>query len=134
MNIDVKEYGPQHASEKHESDIYDVRYSSEGFDILIDTVDKNNRRNDLRVHFEYTDGFRYLDEGDLMRYWESGKFNSLYHIYEVLSGGWSNGEALEPGVLSIRSGSYTKEWFISSTNGCIAVLSDSEPTWEYVSV
>ena len=84
----------------------------------------------LKVFFEYVDGIRYLDEGDLLRYWESEKFRSPYHVYEVQSGGWSNGELLEPRVLSIQSSNGTREWFIATTNGCVSVLCNSDPTLE----
>ncbi len=131
MNIEAKEFGPTISSERYESDIVDIHFYSEGLDISICTIDHSGGQVDLIVHFEYCDGLRYLDEGDLIRYWESDTFRPPCHIFKITSGGWSNGEVLEPGVLSIRSGDYTKEWFILTANGCMSVLCDKEPTWEF---
>lgn len=40
------------------------------------------------INFKSYDGFRYLDEGDLMRYWESDVFSPPCHVFEIESGGW----------------------------------------------
>ncbi len=59
-------------------------------------------------------------------------FRPPYHIFHVTAGGWTNGEVLESGVLSIRNGDYTTEWFILTSNGCVSVLCNKEPTWKYI--
>ncbi|MFL1455837.1 hypothetical protein ACJO5Y_15490 [Marinobacter sp. GN3S48] len=87
---------------------------------------------DLKVHFQWARGYRYLDEGDLQYYWERQEFTVPQHVFKIHSGGWSNGEALQPGILSVSTALEITEWFIATTNGCISVLSGAEPTTEYV--
>ena len=126
MKAEPIDYGLKH-SQKSESDIISITDSKNGLYLILSTTDELGGDMELEIYFEYTEGFRYLDEGDLIRYWESGIFRSPHHLYEISSGGWSNGEALEPGVLSIRSSVGIKEWFVVTTNGCINVLSNASP-------
>ena len=130
--MEVRPLGPKHSTERHESDIFVVTDSSEGLTVLIDTVDSFGSRRELKVYFEYARGYRYLDEGDLLMYWKSDKFITPYHVYELLSGGWSNGERTDPGLLHVSQAVGVKEWFIATTNGCLNVLTDSVPTAEFV--
>ena len=130
--MEVEGVGPKHTQDRHESDIYSVSDSGEGLTILVDTIDGLGERRDLKVWFKYARGFRYLDEGDLIYYWESGSFNTPHHVYKIKSGGWSNGEALEPGVLSVSVAIEEQEWFVATTNGCINVLSNAEPVIEFI--
>ena len=120
------DYGLKH-SQKSESDIVNINDSKEGLFLAISTTCELGNDLVLEVSFEYTNGFRYLDEGDLIYYWQSGIFDSAHHIYQITSGGWSNGEALEKGVLSIGSATNSKEWFVVTSNGCINVLSNTVP-------
>jgi len=130
--MQVEGIGVTHTTEFHESDIYSVSDSKEGLTILIETKDENGVRKDMKVYFEYANGFRYLDEGDLMYYWESKAFKTPHHVFKIISGGWSNGETLEPGVLSVSKASEITEWFVLTTNSCINVLTESQPTTEYI--
>lgn len=132
MNIVAKGFGPTISEKRHESDIFDMHFSCEGLYISVCTLNEKDESADLIIHFSYCDGLRYLDEGDLMRYWGGEYFKGPYHIYRMESGGWSNGEKLESGILSIRSENYCKEWFIITANGCVSVLCDEDPTckWE----
>lgn len=120
-------FGFKHTSAKHESDIFEVRDSKDGLLILIDTVDENDNRVDLKVRFDYSNGYRFLDEGDLLRYWDAGVFVTPHHVFEILSGGWTNGELLDEGMLSISVATEVREWFIETQYGCITVLSNAEP-------
>ncbi|WP_146168190.1 hypothetical protein [Pseudomonas mangrovi] len=130
--MEVEAIGPKHTNERHESDIYSVSDSKEGLTILIDTKDESGNRRDLRVYFEYARGFRYLDEGDLIHYWESKAFSTPHHVFKILSGGWSNGEAVEPGILSVSKAVEITEWFVATTNNCINVLTESQPLIEFI--
>ena len=130
--MEVKVFGPKHSTERHESDIYSISDSKDGLTILIDTIDENGERRDLEVHFDYARGYRYLDEGDLIYYWESKKFQTPYHLYQILSGGWSNGEAVQSGVLSVSIAIEMQEWFVATTIGCINVISSSVPTAKFI--
>lgn len=128
----VESYGPKTIEGNNQSDIYSITYNNEGLTILIGTTDESRIRKELRINFEYADGFRFLDEGDLMKYWSSDAFLPPYNIFEILSGGWSNGEKLEPGMLSVSSSVGTREWFIVTSNDCITVLCNTEPTCEFI--
>lgn len=66
VDMEVKGFGPRHSEERHESDIFSITESKEGLTVLIDTVNERGERADLKVHFEWVRGFRYLDEGDLL--------------------------------------------------------------------
>lgn len=130
--MEVENYGPKTIEGNYQSDIYSITYNNEGLTILIGTTDENRIRKELRINFEYADGLRFLDEGDLMKYWESKAFRPPYNIFEILSGGWSNGEKLEPGILGVSSSVGTREWFIVTSNDCITVLCNTEPTCESI--
>jgi len=117
--MEVQGFGPKHSIKRHESDIYSVVDSNAGLTILIDPVAENGQRMDLKVHFEWVRGYRYLDEGDLTYYWDTKKFTVPQHVFKILSGGWSNGESLQPRLLNVSTALKIGEWFIATTNGCI---------------
>lgn len=114
-------------SQSVESDIISISDSKNGFVTVISTEDLSGQELEIEVSFPIARAFRYLDEGDLIRYWESGHFSSGHHLYEILSGGWSNGETLDPGMLSVSNSFGYREWFICTTNGCVTVLSNDQP-------
>ncbi|TGN37918.1 hypothetical protein [Marinobacter confluentis] len=130
--MEVVGVGPKHSEMRHESDISGVVQSADGLTIFINTVTESGQRIDLKVHFQWVRGYRYLDEGDLQYYWKTQEFTVPQHVFRILSGGWSNGEALQPDTLSVSTALEIKEWFIATTNGCMNVLSGSDPTVEYV--
>ena len=130
--MEVLELGPKHTTESHESDISSITDTKDGLTIIIDTIDEHGRQKNLKVHFSYVRGFRYLDEGDLIYYWESEKFRSPFHVYEIISGGWCNGEVIQPGILSVSEAIKLREWFVTTTNGCVNVISNSPPTVQFV--
>jgi hypothetical protein len=70
-------------------------------------------------------GFRYLDEGDLTRFWESGVFRSGHHLYRITSGGWLDQEFQVPGMFSAPAG--LQEWFIATGNHSVSVAAGAEP-------
>ncbi|WP_102038512.1 hypothetical protein [Shewanella sp. GutCb] len=43
---------------------------------------------------------------------------STFHVYKILSGGWSNGEVRQQGVLDASAGVYS-EFLVATNNGCI---------------
>ena len=77
--------------------------------------------------FPYVRGFRCLDEGDLIRYWESGVFQSRHHLYEITEGGWMAQELQTAGMMSVSDGMGYREWFVMTEDDCINVVSDSPP-------
>lgn len=125
MNLEVKSYGEEYFLEE-ESNIEEIFYTYSGLRIVIETKKGKFVPVLLEVFFRYVNGFRCLDEGDLISYWEGDAFRSSHHVYEVFSGGWSNGEPRQSGILSVSS-IEPREWFIKTTNKCLTVLSGDEP-------
>lgn len=126
MQFEVRPYGKEYRFDQV-SDITDVIYTSSGLRITVIAATSMFTNVYLDIHFSSVSGFRLLDEGNLIAYWESGAFNSNHHVYEVLSGGWSNGEPLPDGILSVRELVDYREWLIATTNQCITILSADEP-------
>ncbi len=125
MKFEVEPFGNEYRLDQ-ESDIIEVNYGITGLRLTVIAATTMFTDIYLDIHFDYVGGFRFLDEGDLIAYWQSEAFNSNYHIYKILSGGWANGEPLPEGILSAKSTFKSIEWFIATTNGCLNVLG-SEP-------
>ena len=126
MKLEVKGFGKQY-SFKQESDIIEVFHTESGLRVVVIASIDDFNQTYLEFLFRYSRGYRFLDEGDFIAYWESKMFDSNQHLYEILSGGWSNGEILESGIMSVSSSLGFREWFIVTTNGCMTVLSNDEP-------
>ena len=127
MKLEAQPLGNQYRLDAKESDIVEVLNSLGGMRIVVSTwIDEINQRL-LEISFRRVRGYRYLDEGDLLSYWENEKLRTPHHVYEITSGGWVNGEALEPGILDVSKAFEIREWFIATTNGCMNVLSADPP-------
>jgi len=106
------------------SDIASLDFSSQGLsvriarEVSIDRVVKG-----VDVSFVDASAFRYLDELDLARYWNSEGFVRGYPILEVLAGGWCD----EEGTLQQYKNS-RREWLIVTGNGCVSVFASTNPT------
>ena len=128
MNIEAQPLGNEYRFEGKESDIIEVFDSVSGLRIIVQTWIDSINQVLLQIYFRRVQAYRYLDEADLIAYWEREEFKSPHHVYEITSGGWLTGEILEPGILSIaKSVLQPREWFICTTNGCMNVLADSSP-------
>ena len=126
MQFKVKPYGKEYRFDQ-ESDITEVFYTYSGLRIVVVAATSMFSNILLEIYFSNTRGFRFLDEGDLIAYWETKAFNTNHHVYEILSGGWSNGEKLQEDILDVSIGFEVNEWFIATTNCCMNVLSGTEP-------
>lgn len=126
MELNVAPIGDEYFSGS-ESDVAEILYTHSGLRIVIDTNKSRFAPVYLEIFFRDDTGFRCLDEGDLIGYWESDKFRSGHHVYEILSGGWISGEALSSGILSIGSSIKQREWLVCTSNRCITVLSGGQP-------
>jgi hypothetical protein len=124
MQFVVKPSGKEYRFDQ-ESDIIDVIYTNSGLRITVMAATTMFTNVYLDIHFSFVAGFRLLDERDLLGYWESRAFNSNHHVYEILSGGWTNGEALQAGLFT--NAIESREWFIKTTNKCMNILSSEEP-------
>lgn len=113
--------------------IAEVTLGRSGLRVLVELVSSNSDAiHGIEIHFEVPRGFRYLDEGDLIAYWQSGEFTPSYRqghcLFEMLSGGWLEQECQHPGMLTTTESLGTfREWFICTGNGCMNVLSVNPP-------
>lgn len=80
------------------------------------------------VSFDSVRGFRVLDEGDLLEFWdpESRAEGWLWHVKE---GGWLDLEKLRDGFISGVNGGY-KEFLVLRQNECVSVITNGDPTVE----
>ena len=127
MNIEAQPLGNEYRFDRKESDIVEVFDSLSGLRIIVSTWIDSINESLLEVYFRRVRGYRYLDEGDLIAYWQSEKFRTPHHVYEITSGGWITGETQEPGILEISKSFELREWFICTTNGCMNVVAAEPP-------
>ncbi len=127
MNLEAKPLGNEYRFDGKESDIVEVLDTQSGLRIIVSTWVDSINETLLEVYFRRVHAYRYLDEGDLIAYWETEKFRSPHHVYEIAKGGWLTGEVVEPGILEIARSFEFREWFICTTNGCMNVLAASPP-------
>lgn len=127
MEVEAKPLGIEYRFDGKESDIIEVLDSISGLRIIVSTwVDSINEAL-FQIYFRRVSAYRYLDEGDLIAWWKTEKFQSPHHVYEITDGGWLNGERVEDGILDISKSFEIREWFICTTNGCMNVLSGTPP-------
>lgn len=78
------------------------------------------------VCFEDVEGFRVLDERDMLEFWPECSSPNGW-LYEIESGGWLSQEANRPGSLLECFDSLLHEYLISGVNACVSVLTYSKP-------
>ncbi|UOQ74501.1 hypothetical protein [Hymenobacter cellulosilyticus] len=79
---------------------------------------------DYDIIFEQPRGFKCLDEGDMVTYWESRLLVDNW-LFEILGGGWLDREDAQGGFSSKALG--FREFLITGVDDCISVLSNEEP-------
>ena len=78
------------------------------------------------VTFDSSIGYRVLDEGNLLEFWD--KFNlSNGWLYQIVSGGWFELESNRNGFVS-QHHSGIQEYLIIGVNECVSVLAGEPPT------
>jgi hypothetical protein len=108
-------------------DVYELTYTRTGLRAVITGFEVGtNKPSFFEVFFPEVRGFRCLDEGDLIRYWESNQFRTGHCIYKVVEDGWLQNEV--SGVLSVSSsvGAYY-EFVIPTNDYCLCILASQEP-------
>jgi len=85
----------------------------------------------IEVIFDHIVGFRVLDEGNLVEFWDSFTSNDGW-LFQIKSGGWLEQELNRSGFFS-SSNDELKEYFIIGTDGCVNISSHSKPTVIYPS-
>lgn len=86
-----------------------------------------NRKQVARVVFESVEGFRVLDEGDLLEFWPMCSSRSGHWIWEIQEGGWIALESTRPGFVGKKYKQAT-EYLITGQNECVSVISFDRPT------
>lgn len=105
------------------SDIESVSFDGAGLVIKVAReIDDSDQVKGMEIVFAKKSSFRYLDEGDLARYWVSDGFQRGSLVLEVLEGGWSYEENQLQGYDSQR-----REWLIVTGNGCVSVFCSVAP-------
>lgn len=127
MHISATPFGNPYA--RNRSNIAEVSLGRSGLRVLVESrPNATGESLGLEIHFEVARGFRYLDEGDLLAYWQSEAFAQDHCLFEILSGGWLDQELQHAGMLTTTEAVGTfREWFICTSNGCMNVLSADEP-------
>jgi len=124
----VESFGPPILNLKR-SDLCDIALGFSGLRIAVGLgEDEFGNNRFVEIVFKAPRGFRYLDEGDLLPYWDSKAFDtSRYLVFEIKSGGWIAQEE-QHGMLNVTSavGTY-REWFVASSNACLNVISVDGP-------
>ncbi len=121
-------------STRGESDICELSLDLTGLRVVVATSPHESlERLFVEYHFSQYRGFRFLDEGDLARYWESDTFRRGFHLFKIFSGGWLDQERILPGMLSTTAALGTcPEYFVCTTNGCLNVLSSAPLIREFI--
>lgn len=105
------------------SDIQSVRFSGGELTVAIaKKLQPSGKVAGAIVRFPAVQGFRFLDESDLARYWKSGAFTRGFYVLCVEDGGWAAEENDLEGYSSRR-----KEWLIVTGNGCLSVFAQEQP-------
>jgi hypothetical protein len=80
----------------------------------------------IYIIFKDIVGFRVLDEGNLLEFWDNEVRTSGW-IWKVESGGWFELEKLRSGFLAQYHGNSHNEFLISGINDCISIIAESDP-------
>lgn len=120
-NLKTKTYEPVLTYEGY-PDIFRVDFKRGELCISLDFEDG---REPIDVCFASCRGYRVLDEGDLLEFWDP-QARSEGWIWQVLSGGWMDLEATRKGFIS-GTGGYD-EYLIMGMNECVSVISNNPPT------
>lgn len=129
MEMIIDKIGKEYFSKNRESDIVDFQWTVFGLKITISTWKSSEKQIGIEYEFAGFNGFRYLDEGDFLGYWNLPDFKSGFHLFRIIKGGWKSGEVTENGILDVsRAVDELNEFFIATTNGCLTVLAYEKPT------
>jgi len=111
-----------------EENISNIELASVNFDQWVLTVglrayaSNNSVLGMVHVIFKDVRGFRYLDEGDMLRYpFPDIKIRNYFH--HIASNGWSDQESDFGNVVT----SGHQEYLVATSNECLSVLSYSQP-------
>ena len=105
-------------------DIELIQYKSGNLLIEIET-----NIQPIQVNVTSPVGYRVLDEGDLLEFWETCTLNHGW-LYKILEGGWRDLESTREGFLSGLQAE-AAEWFLVTQNTCVSIISYEIPVVKY---
>ena len=88
-------------------------------------MDFGDNENPIYVVFDSPRGYRVLDEGDLLEFWEPASRADGW-LWKIIKGGWLDLESTRSGFVSGLIGEYD-EYLILGQNECVSVISNSPP-------
>jgi hypothetical protein len=77
------------------------------------------------VDFEAVEGFRVLDEGQLLEFW--GDDSKDHWVFEGLDNGWLATEAARETAPFIAENGQLKEYLVAGINDCVSILDYEYP-------
>jgi hypothetical protein len=83
------------------------------------------------VDFEAVEGFRVLDEGQLLEFW--GDDSKDHWVFEVVGNGWLAAESARETAPFIDEGGELKEYLVAGVNDCVSILDYEYPKVTYKS-
>lgn len=108
-------------------DIYEITYTRAGFRLVITGFVPGNKESMfMEVFFPDIRGVRILDEGDLIRFWETEQFKGGHSVYQIQAGGWLSENV--SGVLSVTEsvGGYF-EFLVATNDYCASIIASEKP-------
>ncbi len=78
----------------------------------------------IEVVFHHPIGFRCLDEGDLLEFWENSEVTNNW-LLQIDNSGWYDQESKRTGFLS--KSIEVNEYLVKGQNDCINILDTSQP-------
>ncbi|EPM7951061.1 hypothetical protein ACTQ8R_004563 [Vibrio parahaemolyticus] len=81
------------------------------------------------VACENVEGFRVLDEGQLLEFW--GGAATRYWLFEVNANGWLASENRRETAPLIVEGGELKEYMVAGANECVSILAYTQPYVQY---
>jgi len=90
------------------------------------TLSFNDHPSPVYLIFKNVVGFRVIDEGNLLEFWDE-RVRVPGWIWKIESGGWFELEKLRNGFLSQHHSISHNEYLIIGINDCVSVISESEP-------
>lgn len=85
-----------------------------------------SERQVARLRFESVEGFRVLDEGDLLEFWPTCSWTRGGWLWRIEEGGWFAFESSRPGFTSEKYKG-TNEYLVVGANECVSVISRHAP-------
>ncbi|WP_314241587.1 hypothetical protein [Empedobacter tilapiae] len=104
-------------------EIYNINYDLWTLKL---TIGFNEINNPIYVIFKNVSGFRVLDEGNLLEFWDT-EVRVPGWIWKIESGGWFELEKLRDGFLAQHFGDSHNEYLVGGINDCVSVIAESEP-------